>query len=199
MIGRETMLVLRKDTKGATLTEFGFVAPILILMIMGIFDMAHTQYTATMVNGAMQKAGRDLTLENAGSQLNTIDQTVIDAVKTVSPDSATVQLDKLSHYEFSDIGEAEEFTDDNDNGVCDDGEPFVDANDNGEWDSDRGEDGIGGARDAVLYTAIVKYDRLFPMYGLAGLPQEVEIRASTVLRNQPYDVQDTTVTTGNCL
>jgi len=199
VIGRYAMRALRKDTQGATLTEFGFVAPVLILMIMGIFDMAHTQYTSTMVNGAMQKAGRDLTLENAGSQLNNIDQTVIDAVKAVAPDSATVQLNKLSHYEFSDIGEAEEFTDDNDNGVCDAGEPFVDANDNGEWDSDRGEDGIGGARDAVLYTAIVKYDRLFPMYGLAGLPQEVEIRAATVLRNQPYDVQDTSVTTGNCL
>ena len=199
MIGRYAIRALRKDTKGATLTEFGFVAPVLILMIMGIFDMAHTQYTATMVNGAMQKAGRDLTLENAGSQIGNIDQQVIDAVKSVAPDSATVQLNKLSHYEFSDIGEAEEFTDDNDNGICDAGEPFVDANDNGEWDSDRGEDGIGGARDAVLYTAVVKYDRLFPMYGLAGLPQEVEIRAATVLRNQPYDVQDTSVTTGNCL
>lgn len=199
MIGRLALRALRKDTKGATLTEFGFVAPVLILMVMGIFDMAHTQYTATMVNGAMQKAGRDLTLENAGSQINAIDQQVIDAVKAVAPDSATVQLDKLSHYEFSDIGEAEEFTDDNGDGVCNAGEPFVDANDNGEWDADRGEDGIGGARDAVLYTAIVKYDRLFPMYGLAGLPQEVEIRAATVLRNQPYDVQDTTVTTGNCL
>lgn len=199
MIGRLALRAFRKDTKGATLTEFGFVAPVLILMVMGIFDMAHTQYTATMVNGAMQKAGRDLTLENAGSQISAIDQQVIDAVKAVAPDSATVQLDKLSHFEFSDIGEAEEFTDDNGDGVCNAGEPFVDANDNGEWDPDRGEVGIGGARDAVLYTAIVKYDRLFPMYGLAGLPQEVEIRAATVLRNQPYDVQDTTVTTGNCL
>ncbi|MEM6266409.1 MAG: TadE/TadG family type IV pilus assembly protein, partial [Pseudomonadota bacterium] len=46
-----------RDERGATLTEFGFVAPVLCVLIMGIFDMAHTQYTSGLVNGAMQKAG----------------------------------------------------------------------------------------------------------------------------------------------
>ena len=190
---------IRRDQSGATLTEFGFVAPVLILMVIGIFDMAHTQYTSALVNGAMQKAGRDLTLESAGTNVNTIDQTVIDQVRNVAPDSATITLDKLSHFEFEDIGEAEEFDDENLNTVCDNGEVFVDSNNNGQWDADRGEEGIGGARDAVLYTATVTYDRLFPMYGLAGLPEQVTIKASTVLRNQPYDVQDTYKGTGNCL
>lgn len=189
---------LRRDEGGATLMEFGFVAPVLILMIMGIFDLAHTQYTSALVNGAMQKAGRDLTLESAGINQSAIDQTVIDQVQNVVPDSATVTLEKLSHFEFEDIGEEEEYSDDNGDGICNDGEPYVDYNSNGQWDADRGKAGIGGARDAVLYTAVVSYDRLFPMYGLAGLPQQVEVRASTVLRNQPYDVQDVTVSTGNC-
>ena len=167
-------------------------------MIMGIFDMAHTQYTSAMMNGAMQAAGRDLTLESAGSQEATIDQTVIDRVKTVVPNTATVQLEKLSHFEFSDIGEQEDYDDDNGDGICNNNEVFVDANSNGQWDDNRGAQGIGGARDAVLYTAVVSYDRLFPMYGLAGLPQQVTIRASTVLRNQPYDEQDISSDTGNC-
>ncbi len=199
MIGMSKIRRLRSNDSGATLTEFGLVAPILMLMIMGIFDMAHTQYTSALVNGAMQKAGRDLTLETAGSLEGTIDQTVIDQVSNVVPDSATVRLEKLSHFDFEDIGEAEEFDDENGNTICDNGEVFVDANDNGQWDEDRGEEGIGGARDAVVYTAIVTYPRLFPMYGLAGLPQDVELSASTVLRNQPYDQQDTSVETGNCL
>lgn len=199
MIALPVFRTLHKDTSGATLVEFALVAPVLILMLMGVFDLAHTQYTSTMVNGAMQKAGRDLTLESSGSQVSAIDEKVINAVKTVAPESATVELEKMSHYEFSDIDEAEEFADDNNDGVCNDGEAFVDANNNGHWDTDRGEAGLGGARDALVYTAVVKYDRLFPMYGLAGFPQEVEIRATTVLRNQPYDVQDTTVSTGNCL
>lgn len=190
--------LLQKED-GATLTEFGLVAPMFILMIMGVFDMAHTQYTRGMMNGAMQAAGRDLTLESAGSLQGSIDQVVIDRVQTVVPANATIQLEKLSHFEFADIGEAEEFEDDNDDGICNNNELFADANGNGQWDSNRGQQGIGGARDAVLYTAVVSYDRLFPMYGLAGMPQNVTLRASTVLRNQPYDEQDITETTGNCV
>ena len=186
------------DRSGATLTEFAFVGPVLIMMIMGIFDMAHTQYTTAMVNGAMQKAGRDMTLENAGSQQAVIDAAVSAQVRTVVPNGAVIEFERLSHFDFSDIGEAEEFDDDNVDGICNDGEVFVDANENGQWDADRGRDGIGGARDAVLYTAVVTYPRMFPMYGLIGMPQTITLRASTVLRNQPYDEQDRSDTTGNC-
>jgi Flp pilus assembly pilin Flp len=189
---------MRHDQDGVTVVEFGFIAPILLLLVMGVFDMGHTQFTSALVNGAMQKAGRDLTLENAGSSQNAIDASVIQQVRNVVPASANIELEKLSHYDFEDIGEEEEFTDGNNDGICNNGEPFVDANNNGQWDANRGAAGIGGARDAVLYTAIVSYERLFPMYGLAGLPQEVKIRASTVLRNQPYDAQTRTNTVGNC-
>ncbi|MEO0689489.1 MAG: TadE/TadG family type IV pilus assembly protein [Pseudomonadota bacterium] len=189
---------LRANERGATLTEFGFVAPVLILMVMGIFDMAHTQYTHAMMNGAMQSAGRDLTLESAGSREQSIDDRVKAQIQAVVPKNATITLEKLSHFEFSDIGEAEEFTDLNDDGLCNNNEVYADANGNGQWDSNRGEQGIGGARDAVLYTAVVEYERLFPMYGLAGLPQNATLKASTVLRNQPYDEQDTNVETRNC-
>ena len=198
MIGARFIKRLRREEEGATLVEFGFVAPVLVLMIMGIFDIAHTQYTRSLVNGAMQKAGRDLTLESAGSQEANIDQSVIDQVQNVVPSTATVTLEKLSHFDFSDIGEAEEYDDDNGDGVCNNNEVYVDANNNGQWDANRGQSGIGGARDAVLYTAVVRYDRLFPMAGLAGLPEQVEVRSSTVLRNQPFDEQDRSTDTGNC-
>jgi hypothetical protein len=36
------------------------------------------------------------------------------------------------------------------------------------------------------------------MFGLIGMPETVTLRASTVLRNQPYDEQDRSETTGNC-
>ncbi len=200
-LSRKTRRSLRSvsaDESGAALTEFGMVAPILIVLIMGIFDMAHTQYTSALVNGAMQKAGRDLTLESAGSQQASIDQRVKDAVLTVAPKSATVTLEKLSHFDFSDIGEPEVFNDDNGNGVCDNNEPFEDANDNGQWDSDRGQAGVGGARDAVLYTATVTYPRVFPMAGLIGLDENISVSTATVLRNQPFDEQDRTLEVGNC-
>ena len=189
---------LLRDDRGATLTEFAFVGPVLILMVMGIFDMAHTQYTSALVNGAMQKAGRDLTLEGAGSTEAVVDQRVKDQVSAVVPSTATVTLEKLSHFDFSDVGEAEEFNDDNGDGICNGGEVYVDVNENGQWDANQGDQGIGGARDVVLYTAVVRYPRLFPMYGLAGLDQDVTVRSSTVMRNQPFDQQDRSTETGNC-
>lgn len=189
---------LRGDQKGVTLIEFAFVGPVLCLLIMGIFDMAHSQYTSSLLNGALQKAGRDLTLETAGSRQTDIDEAVRVEVMKVVPSTSTVEFEKLSHFDFSDIGEGEEYSDDNDDGACNDGEVFVDSNGNGQWDANRGREGVGGARDAVLYTAIVTYPRLFPMYGLAGMSQEVTLRASTVLRNQPYDEQDRSNETGNC-
>lgn len=199
MIGSLIINRLRRDERGATLTEFGLVAPILMIMLMGIFDMAHSQYTAAQINGAMQKAGRDLTLESAGSQQSAIDQRVIDQVKTVVPNNATVTLEKLSHFDFSDVGEAEEFRDEAPlDGICNNGEVFEDSNGNGQWDANRGSDGVGGARDAVLYKATVEWPRLFPVAGLIGMSPNMKLSSSTVLRNQPYDQQDRSIAVGNC-
>lgn len=189
---------LRDDNSGATLTEFAFVGPVLILLVMGIFDMAHTQYTSALVNGAMQKAGRDMTLESAGSRVTTVDNRVRAQVRTVVPNNATIEFERLSHFDFSDIGEPEEFTDENADGICNNNEVYVDDNGNGNWDADRGRAGIGGARDAVLYTAVVSYPRLFPVHVFTSMPSTVTLRSSTVLRNQPFDEQNRSTDTGNC-
>ena len=189
---------LRREEDGVTLVEFAIVAPVLLLMVMGIFDMAHTQYTSALMNGAMQKAGRDLTLQSAPSSQSAIDAAVESQIRSVVPSSATITLEKLSHTDFTDIGEEEEYTDENNDGVCNNNEVFIDENNNGQWDDNRGQEGIGGAKDAVLYTVTVSYDRLFPMYEMAGLTDQVQLTASTVLRNQPFaDQQDVTVQ-GNC-
>ncbi|RNJ63051.1 MAG: pilus assembly protein [Porphyrobacter sp. IPPAS B-1204] len=194
-----TLRRLPADRGGVTAVEFALVAPVLIVMVMGLFDVAHTQYTSSMLNGAMQKAGRDLTLENANSQQVNIDARVREQVATVMPDGATVTVEKVSHFDFADVGEPEEFTDQNGDNICNNNEPYIDHNNNGRWDADRGKDGIGGARDVVLYTTTVSYPRLFPMYGLVGLPQNVVLSSSTVLRNQPFDEQNDRVTTQrNC-
>lgn len=189
---------LRREEDGVTLVEFAIVAPVLMLMLIGLFDIAHTQYTSALLHGAMQKSARDLTLESAPSSEAELDQRVIDQVSNVVPASATITIEKTSHNDFADIGEEEEYTDENGDGVCNNGEFFVDTNGNGQWDAVSGSEGIGGAYDAVLYTVIVKYDRMFPMYSIAGMTSEVELSASTVLRNQPYDTYTNHSDTGNC-
>lgn len=191
---------LRDDRKGVTLVEFAFVAPVLIVLLMGVFDMSHTQYTNALVNGALQKAGRDMTLESAGSRIEETDARVREQVLNVVPEGAEVNFERLSHFDFSDIGEPEEVIEDaaTANQRCDPGETFIDSNANGTWDRNRGRNGIGGARDAVLYTAVVTYPRPFPMFELIGMSDEVTLRATTVLRNQPYDEQDRSAFTVDC-
>jgi Flp pilus assembly protein TadG len=195
---RRLLRRLKRDQNGATLTEFGLVAPVLFMMLMGIFDMAHGVYTTAMVNGAMQAAARNLTIEGATLREATVDANVINQVRAVVPTNATITLSKLSHFDFTDVNQPEDFTDTNGDGICNAGEPYVDVNGNNTWDPSRGATGIGGARDVVLYTATVTYPRLFPIYKFVGLPQNATISGSTVLRNQPFDEQTRTTTTRNC-
>jgi len=188
---------LRKDEEGSTLIEFAFVAPVFIVMVIGVFDISHTLYASSILQGTMQKAGRDFTLENSGSNKDALQNWVTSQVQNIAP-SATVTFSQKAYFDFEDVGQPEAYSDDNGDGVCNDNEPFEDANDNGQWDADRGQAGLGGARDAVLFTATASYDRLFPMAGLIGLSDTVTLSGSTVLRNQPYDTQDRSVTTRNC-
>lgn len=189
---------LSADRRGVTAVEFGLIAPALLVVMMGIFELGYEIYAKTMLQGSIQEAARLSTIEGAASNMASIDTRVTEAVHGVVP-SATLAFDRKSYTNFSDVGLPEDYTDSNDNDSCDNGEPFEDANGNGTWDSDRGANGLGGARDAVLYTVTVTYDRPFPLARLVpGMTDTLTTTASTVLRNQPYDDQHVAATVGNC-
>jgi Flp pilus assembly protein TadG len=187
LIARSILRQLRRDREGATLVEFAFVAPVLVLMLMGLFDIAHTQYTSSVLYGAMQKAARDYTLESAGTSEATIDERVKDQVRSVMPNGATITFTKTNFEDFKNVNEPEEYTDTNNNGTCDNNEPYKDANNSGFWDVNRGRGGVGAGRDVILYSANVTYARLFPMHSMIGLPANVSLNATSVLRRQPFD------------
>lgn len=191
---------LKNDQSGVTLVEFAFVAPVLFVLLMGTLDLGHQLYTRAVLAGEMQKAGRDSSLETGTAQATALDTKVRTAVQNVAQ-NATVSFTRNSFRDFSDASasEPENWTDTNADGTCNAGEPYEDANNNNVWDADGGNDGQGGAKDAVVYTATVSYPRLFPMAGLAGLPDTVTLEATTVLRNQPYSDQDESdATVRNC-
>lgn len=173
------------------MVEFALLAPVLLGSLLGMFDMGYTMYAQTLLQGALQQAARNSTIAGAASATATIDNSVSSAVRAAIVD-ATLTFNRKSYASFSDIGVAEQFTDTNGNGVCDAGEPFEDVNNNGIWDHDRGKSGLGGARDAVLYTATLTFPRAFPLAGFMNIPATVTVTGSTVLRNQPYGLQTTT-------
>ncbi|PKP96109.1 MAG: pilus assembly protein TadE [Alphaproteobacteria bacterium HGW-Alphaproteobacteria-13] len=120
-----------------------------------------------------------------GIDMATLDEMVRTRVKQVMP-NATVEFTRRSYQDFAGVGKREPLRDDNGNGQHDDGECFEDINGNGVWDADQGVDGSGGADDIVLYTATVSFSRVLPVWKMLGQSQHTELRASTVLRNQPY-------------
>lgn len=179
---------LGRDQRGATLVEFAIIAPTFLIMLMGAFDLGHQVYLRAVVNGAMHEAARDSTLQSGAMSEAAIDGSVTAVVKKVAR-SADLTFERKSYYDFTDVQRAETINDANANGLCDPGETFEDENGNDVWDADVGEVGFGGARDIIMYTVTVTYDRLFPLYGLIGLESTGSIEVGTVLRNQPYAEQ----------
>lgn len=186
-----------RNEDGVTAVEFALIAPALALVLVGLFEMGYSVYANTMLQGAIQRAARKSTVEGAASQVTAIDNAVKAEVLPVVPD-ATLTFKRKFYANFSDVRVPEDYKDLNKNGVCDDGEPFEDANGNGILDPDRGSDGVGGARDAVLYTVTMTYARKFPLASLIGMPSTITNKAETVLRNQPYDLQKSNAKLGNC-
>ena len=188
--------LLRRDRRGAAIVEFALCAPVLIMILLGLFDVAYNMYASTVLHGAVQKAGRDSSIQ--GSVAGTLDQRVTSSVRDVMP-NAQMEFERKAYEEFSDVSRAEDFNDLNDDGVCNDNEPFEDANGNGTWDADRAVLGQGGARDAVLYSVTMTYPRSFPIAAyVPGLDPDFTVTATTVLRNQPYENIGGAPATGNC-
>ena len=188
---------LRRDARGATAVEFAAIAPALLLVVLGLMDLGYNIYATSLLEGAVHKAGREATIEGAETRGLAIDNGVRAAVGDIAP-NAEVSFSRRAYIDFSDVDQPEEFTDTNEDGICNEGEPFEDANANGSWDEDRGSADMGGARDAVLYTVTVSYPRAFPAMRLFGFSDRVTATAHTVLRNQPYGPQNQAMAVGNC-
>ncbi len=187
---RRLLTSLWRDEQGAALTEFALIAPVLLLTLLGLFDLAYNMYTNEMLQGAIQQAARNSTIEGAAGSTAQVDAIVTRAVQAVAP-QAQLTFNRASYTNFTEISRPEDYTDVNRNGTCDGGEPFEDANGNGTWDLDPGQSGLGGARDAVLYTVTVRYRRPFPIAALIpGQSENFELLSATVLRNQPYGTSD---------
>jgi Flp pilus assembly protein TadG len=192
-----TLRDLAREERGVALIEFAMIAPVLLMLILGMFEMGYNFYMQAQLQGAVQKAARDSTVQSAASNSLNVDAKVSRAVHAIVP-TATMTFSRRAYSNFGDVNRAEDFTDVDSNGTCNEGEPFEDANGNSTWDQDRGNAGGGGARDTVLYVVQVSYPRAFAAAQMVGLSPTYTTEATTVLRNQPWDAQEMHSTVGNC-
>lgn len=196
---RSALSAFRFERRGATVIEFALVAPVLAMLLMGAFDLAHRLYVESALQGVVQKTARDSSLETGtdAEVADALDQQVRDQVLQLAP-NGEVTITRRAYRNYAAAArKAEAFTDVNKDGTCSNGEPYEDANRNGRWDLEGGSTGQGGALDATVYTATVVYPKLFPFWKMVGSSDHATARATTVLRNQPYGDQGTP-TAGSC-
>ncbi len=183
----------RDDDTGTTVIEFAMVAPVMCLLLLGAFDISHTLYTRTIMQGVVQKTARDATIEtgNAAATEASLDGKVRTQLSAMH-NGATINITRRFYRTFTEAAaaRAEAFTDTNRNGRCDNNEPYEDANRNSTWDADGGNAGQGGAKDATLYTVEMTYPKMLPIMGYLGGSPTAKVTAQTILRNQPYGDQD---------
>jgi Flp pilus assembly protein TadG len=185
------------------MVEFGLISPVMLLLLMGTFDVGHSLYMRSVLEGAVQKAARDAGLESGvvTTRQESIDNKVKAQVLHLA-NNANVTITRRFYRSFTDAAAKlpETFTDNNGNGRCDNGEPYSDRNNNNVYDADGASQGQGNAQDSVLYTVALSYPRMFPLHGLIGLSPTTTIKATTVMNNQPYGDQanDGAATARNC-
>lgn len=187
---------LRDDTRGNTIIEFAIVAPVMMTLMMGLGDLLYQTYNQSILDGAIQKAGRDSSIQGAAQQISAIDTRVITMIKTISK-NATWTSKRETYASFNAIA-PERFTDTNGNGVRDAKECFDDINGNNQWDANPSRNGQGGANDVTMYTIVVTYPRLFPVAKLLGFSSNNVITGRTLLKNQPYATQTTSAPVAIC-
>jgi len=200
-MSRETSSVRRsliRDTRGATLVEFAVVAPIFIGILLFIFDTAYLIFARAILRGEVNAVARASTMETATNESRAVmDARVIERVRLLVP-HGELDFDRAAFGNYTRAqARVEPFVDNNDSNACDSGESFLDLNGNGQHDLDGGRTNVGDARDVVVYTVSLQYDRLFPVAGLLGLNESVQLQAQTLLKNQPFGVQ-AQPTTGTC-
>lgn len=185
---------LKRDQTGASIMEFGLIAPVVMIMMLGTMDIGHSYYVRATLDGAMQTAARSSSLEGSATLTaqELVDLRVKESILALAP-NATITSTRRYYKTFSDaaLARAETVIEPTSGAdlQCDPGESFMDANDNGVWDADGGTDGQGGAKDIVIIKFKVSYPRLFPMAKLLNLPANVELESNSILANQPYGEQ----------
>jgi hypothetical protein len=183
MMRAKSLVALADNGDGAAAMEFAIVAPVFLLLLLGLADVGQMAYGKAVLNGAVERAARSSSLETGDT--TAADNLVKAAVAPILP-NATVAATRSSYYDFADVGRPEKFTDNNGDGTCNPGEPYVDENRSGQWEADIGKAGNGGAGDVVLYTVTVTYKPIFLTKSMMGFDTNRTLTAVGVRKNQPF-------------
>jgi len=190
---RRRLRVLSGDRSGAAMVEFALAAPILVLILVGVLEMALVGFVSIMMEASLREASRfGFTGQDPGG--GSREAQILEIVRDNTLGLVTIEdsdVTVTSFPTFQSISGGEPFEDDNGNGEWDDGEAYTDFNGNGTRDGDAGTPGAGGGEDIVLYEIAVDWRMLTPLMGdIVGDSGILPLEASIAVRNEPFDAAD---------
>lgn len=177
---------LKRTQKAAMSVEFAFVAPVMIILMVGALEFAMIQFLGSLIESAVLEASRYGATgytQTAKSRDEVIRERVNEWAMGLI-DAGDISINTQTYPSFEAVGEPEPYDDLNLSGGWETGEPFVDVNGNGTWDQDMGEAGLGGPGDVVLYEVGYKWGLLTAL--LKPLIGDVTFRSTVAVRNEPY-------------
>ncbi|WP_133365399.1 TadE/TadG family type IV pilus assembly protein [Qipengyuania sediminis] len=183
---------LRADREGATLMEFGFVAPVMILMLMAGFETGYGIYLKTVAAGTLEARARSASLEGATeSQFDSeVRRSMMNIMPAYARSNDNITLSKRNYTDYSRIDAPEKITTDVDgDGILDVGDCWLDEDFNDTFGTNEGASGLGGPDDGVFYSVTISFPRMFPMVSMMGLSENVSVTVRTLVINQPFGTQ----------
>ncbi len=180
---------LRASVEGVTAVEFAFVAPTLLLLMMGIMEVSLILYTQSIMEGAAYDASRRGKTGYTEANM-TREQTILETLHQRTSallDTNLITITSTAYNQFDQIGQPEPFTDSNGNGQRDAGENYTDVNGNGHYDTDMGAAGAGIASQIVVYTITYPWPIFTPLIGhFIGENGSINLSARAVIQNEPF-------------
>jgi Flp pilus assembly protein TadG len=173
---------------GVTAIEFALIAPVLIMIMMGIIEFSLIMFTSSVMEGATNETARLGKTGYVATGL-TRQQEITNTITSktsglLNPTRITITTTVYSN--FNNIGKPEPCLSPT-TPPCP-GTPginFVDVNGNGVWDTDMGQAGLGNAGDIVVYSVSYPWPIFTPVIQ-AIFGTTYTITARSVVRNEPY-------------
>lgn len=190
MMIRRDMWRLWREDKGVTAIEFAVVAPVLLLLVLGIIEFATIMVVYNTMEGATAASSRLGKTGYTGTGI-TRQQTILNAITDRAGsllDSSKLSVTSKFYKQYDQINDPEPFIDTNGNGTHDSGENFTDVNGNAQWDADMGASGYGSAGDVVVYTVSYPWQLMTPIIStIIGDSSGVfTITTHAVVKNEPF-------------
>lgn len=178
-----------RASEGVTAVEFAFVAPVLILFMLGIIETALIMLAYNVMEGATNLSSRTgaTGFVVAGQSREATIRAALDARAGSLLDTSQMTVTAKFYNQYDQINDPEPYVDTNDNGVRDAGEAYTDVNGNGQWDVDMGQAGYGGAGAIVVYTVSYPWNVITPiMRELIGTNGILTLTTHAVAKNEPF-------------